>query len=137
MIADVCGVDVLWLLTGEGEMVKRAGGMAAAGSAEEAARGAEEEVDAELGLEYYRDRGLFHRWLAEENGLYLYRLTAGEMRELEGLPIQDFEGWEADYGAIYRSQLGAMRQMRHEVKKKRIHHRDTENTEKTKEGGTG
>jgi len=91
--------------------------MVASGSAEEAELGADVE-DFELPLECFRDKDLLARWVNEESACYLYRLTRAEVKELADINIHDYEGWEDDYSAIYRSRIVAMRQLRHELAKK-------------------
>ena len=108
MIAQATGCNEKWLLTGEGEPYPQ---MVAAGSIEEATLGAEVE-EPEIDLDYWRDAGIFEKWVAEENAIVLYNLKQNEIDMLKKLPVLGFEDYEENYARLYRLCLVYHRQNR-------------------------
>ena len=101
-IEEKFGYNFRWLMTGEGEPYTD---LVAAGSAEEYTRDADADGDADLPLDYWRDRSLLERWIAEEDAIVLYRITREELHQLENIPILGFEDHEENYGEIFRMCL--------------------------------
>jgi len=113
-IAIATGVDFHWLLTGEGDPDTP---MVAAGSVEEATRGADEDEE-EYPLQYWQDESIFDKWMREEEAPLLYKLTRAEITMLKRLPIKAIEeDYEETYIDIYKECLRMHRRL--EIKKRK------------------